>query len=96
MIDRKTLERVAALARIELDPGQVEGLLRDLDRILGYVDQLGRLDVDSVPPLTHAAGGHDVYRKDEPGPSLPRKNALQNAPDRDEGFYRVPRVIEGE
>ena len=94
MIDRETVERVAHLARIALDEERVPELVRELGGILDHVERLDALDLVDVPPLTHASGGHDVYRDDAPAPSLSPDDALANAPDRQDAFYRVPRVIE--
>ncbi len=94
MIDPEIVRKVARLARIEMPPERLDGLVRDLDRILSYVEKLGELDLSGVPPLSHGTGGQEVYREDVARDSLPRSEALANAPDSEDGFYRVPRVIE--
>ena len=94
LIERSTVEKVAILARIAIPASRLDGLVEELRSIVEYVDQLAELDVADVAPLTHAVGGSNVYRDDEPGASLAAEEALANAPDREDGFYRVRRVIE--
>ena len=94
MIDRETVERVAWLARVELSPDRVPGLVSELDSILRHVEMLAELDLTGVPPLSHGAVTQDVFRPDQPGDSASVQEALANAPDHEDGFFRVPRVIE--
>jgi aspartyl-tRNA(Asn)/glutamyl-tRNA(Gln) amidotransferase subunit C len=95
MIERRTVEHVAILARVAIPDGRIEDLVAELDEILGCVAQLEELDVSGIPPLTHAEADTNVYREDTPLPCLPRDQALGNAPDTRDGFFRVPRVVEG-
>jgi aspartyl-tRNA(Asn)/glutamyl-tRNA(Gln) amidotransferase subunit C len=67
-----------------------------LDRILGYIDKLGRLDTAGVEPTSHAVPVVNVMREDLARPSLPAEEMLANAPDRAGAFFRVPRIIEDE
>ena len=90
---------VAHLARLELTDAELETMTRQLGAIVGYVDQLRQADTDGVEPLAHALDVHNVFRDDEPAPSLPVDEALANAPDRRtdaEGrqYYGVPAVLE--
>lgn len=94
MIEREAVEKVLHLARLDLSPEQTERLWHELESILAFVEKLEELDVSNVPPLTHASGDSDVYRDDVPTSPLARDAALANAPDRSNGFFRVPRVIE--
>ena len=77
---------VAHLARLELTEAELAAMTRQLGSILDYVDQLQQLNTDGVEPLAHALAVHNVFRDDEPAPSLPVAEALANAPDR-----RTPR-----
>jgi aspartyl-tRNA(Asn)/glutamyl-tRNA(Gln) amidotransferase subunit C len=91
------IDRVAALARLTLAPGQRERLAADLERILDYVDQLTAVPTDGVSATAHV---HDVpraRRADDVRPSLSVEEALANAPDADvrAGVFRVPRVVGG-
>ena len=93
-IDEKTVRKVARLARIELTDEEIKTYGAQLASILGYVEQLNRLDLDGVEPLAHAGDFDTPLRDDAPAPSLPREAALQNAPSSDPASFIVPRVIE--
>ena len=93
-IETREVERVARLARLELSAEETQRMREQLDRILGYIDKLRRLDTEGVPPTSHAVPMVNVMREDEPRPCLPSQEMLANAPDRSGDFFRVPRIIE--
>ena len=92
------VREVAALARLELSAAELAAMAPQLSAILDYVRQLQQVNTDGVEPLAHALDVHNVFRDDEPEPSLPVAEALANAPDRRrarcEQFYGVPAVLE--
>jgi aspartyl-tRNA(Asn)/glutamyl-tRNA(Gln) amidotransferase subunit C len=85
---------VAHLARLELSDAEVETMARQLSAIIDYVNQLQQVNTDGVEPLAHPLPIHNVFRDDEPTPSLSVDAALANAPDRRGDFYGVPAVLE--
>jgi aspartyl-tRNA(Asn)/glutamyl-tRNA(Gln) amidotransferase subunit C len=90
---------VAHLARLELTDAELETMTRQLGAIVAYVDQLKQVDTEGVEPLAHALDVSNVFRDDEPRPSLPPAEALANAPDRrtdakGDLFYGVPAVLD--
>ena len=96
-ITEQHVAHVAALASLELTSAERERMLRDLNQILGYIDQLNELDASGVPPMAQAGQLQpkpDVLRDDEVRPSLPREQALRNAPQTDGTYFQVPKVIE--
>jgi aspartyl-tRNA(Asn)/glutamyl-tRNA(Gln) amidotransferase subunit C len=93
-ITRKEVEYVAHLARIELGPGQAEEFTGQLGEILGYFEKLEQLDTSQVRPTRHAIDVTNAFREDEVRPSYDADEALQNAPERSEGFFKVPKIIE--
>jgi aspartyl-tRNA(Asn)/glutamyl-tRNA(Gln) amidotransferase subunit C len=93
-LERKDVEHVARLARLELSEQELELYTRQLGDILGYVEQLREVDVEGVEPLAHGAHGENVFRADEARDSLEREKALGAAPDTDGWHFRVPRVID--
>jgi aspartyl-tRNA(Asn)/glutamyl-tRNA(Gln) amidotransferase subunit C len=93
-LDRKDVEHVAKLARLELSEEELELYTRQLGDILKYVEQLNEVDVKGVEPLAHGAHGQDVFRVDGVKPSLAREKALDGAPDSDGQHFRVPKVID--
>ncbi len=93
-IERKTVEKVAKLARLELTSEELDRYGAQLSAILDYIAKLEKLDVASLEPLAHAVDTSNVFRADEAKPSLPREGALQNAPEKTDDFFIVPKIIE--
>ncbi|MEM7312416.1 MAG: Asp-tRNA(Asn)/Glu-tRNA(Gln) amidotransferase subunit GatC [Planctomycetota bacterium] len=93
MLDRATVEKVSLLARLELSESELDTMTEQLGKIVGYIDQLSELDTDNVEPMAHAVELANVFRDDEVQPSLPRDEAIANAPKRDDECYRVPAVL---
>jgi aspartyl-tRNA(Asn)/glutamyl-tRNA(Gln) amidotransferase subunit C len=91
------VERIAALAHLDLTPEEKVVFTRQLADILAYAQQLQALDTSGVPATAHVHAHQRHERDDDPRPSLPRDEALGNAPDAnaDAGLFRVPRVIGG-
>jgi aspartyl-tRNA(Asn)/glutamyl-tRNA(Gln) amidotransferase subunit C len=85
---------VAHLARLELSDDELETMTRQLSRILDYVDQLQQVNTEGVEPLAHPLPIHNIFRDDDPRPSLPVAEALANAPERHGDFYSVPAVLD--
>lgn len=93
-IDRTTVEYVAALARLRLEPEEEERTIRELSEILAYVEQLQALDVSGIEPTSQVGTGAPApLRPDEARPCDIREEALEQAPDRDGDFFRVPQVV---
>jgi len=91
--------RVAELARLELKPEETPGMRDDLNAILDYVAELNELDTTGVTPLAQVselldAGGRGALRDDVVQPSLDRAEVMSQAPETDEVFFKVPKVIE--
>lgn len=84
---------VAKLARLEIDPGSVEKLAQQVATILDYVDTLGQVDTEGVPPTAHAIDLTNAFREDEPHDHLVPDEALANAPVRENSSFVVPKVI---
>ena len=93
-ITRKEVEHVARLARLELTEEEKERMTAQLDSILAYIDKLNELETSTVEPTTTVIPMVSVMREDETRPSLDQDEALANAPDRADVYFRVPRIIE--
>jgi aspartyl-tRNA(Asn)/glutamyl-tRNA(Gln) amidotransferase subunit C len=93
-IDRKTVEKVAKLARLQLSGEELDRYGAQLGAILDYIAKLEKIDVGGLEPLAHAVDTSNVFRADEPRPSLSRDAALQNAPEKTGDFFIVPKIIE--
>lgn len=92
-ISRTEVEKVALLARLQLTDKELDTMTEQLGQIVGYVDQLSEVDTDGVEPMAHAVEVCNVFATDEVAPSLPREQALANAPHRNERGYLVPAVL---
>ena len=88
------VDRVARLARLALTEDERETMTSQLDAILGYIDKLNLLDTTGIEPTTTVIPMVSVMRDDIVRPSLSQEDALANAPDREDVFFRVPRIIE--
>lgn len=93
-ITKAEVDAVALLARLELTEEETKTFTGQMDAILAYVEKLNELNTDGIVPTSHAVPVENAFRDDAVRPSLGVENALANAPDRVEGFFRVPKVIE--
>ncbi|HXF59615.1 MAG TPA: Asp-tRNA(Asn)/Glu-tRNA(Gln) amidotransferase subunit GatC [Candidatus Saccharimonadales bacterium] len=93
-IDAKVVHDVARLSRLEVDPAEAPRFVKELQSILAYVEQLQSLDVSGIEPTSQVgAGVKTALREDVVVPSEVREEALEQAPDRDGDYFRVPRVV---
>jgi aspartyl-tRNA(Asn)/glutamyl-tRNA(Gln) amidotransferase subunit C len=90
VIDRDQVLHVARLARLELSEDELEKMAAELSGILDHVDRISALDLEGVEPTSHVIALENVWRADEPDPSLPRDRALESAPDPSDGAFRAP------
>jgi aspartyl-tRNA(Asn)/glutamyl-tRNA(Gln) amidotransferase subunit C len=109
-VTEKDVAYVAELANLELTADERAGMLRDLNSILEYIDRLNELDTANVPPMAQVSDRYGVDESKQGSErfayanredileglrkSLPHDEALANAPDADEHFFQVPKVIE--
>ena len=93
-LDHATVRRIAKLARIEIGEGEIPRLMGELNGILGWIDQLNEVNVDGVQPLTGGAQMAMRLRDDVVTDGGRRDAVLANAPDRESGFFAVPKVVE--
>ncbi len=93
-IDEGVVKHVAHLARIELQPGELEKLSRQLQSIVDFIDKLKKLNIEGVEPTSHILPISNVLRPDETRESLSTDMALMNAPCRKGNFFSVPKAIE--
>jgi aspartyl-tRNA(Asn)/glutamyl-tRNA(Gln) amidotransferase subunit C len=90
------VRHVAKLSRLSLDDARLAKFAAQLESILGYVAKIAEVDVTGVEPMAHALPIHNVFREDVVEPSLPLEKVLENAPDTDGPFFKVPKVIGGD
>lgn len=98
-VDRKTVAKIASLARIRMDEGDLDRMVPEFNAILGFVEQLGEVDVTGVEPMTAVIPQalrlrEDVIDADPLTGGGVRDAVLANAPAAEHGFFGVPKVIE--
>lgn len=93
-IDIQTVKKVASLSRIRMTDTEAEALVPELNNILGWIEQLGEVDVTGVEPMTAVIPNHLRLRDDVVTDGNVRDKVLANAPQAEHGFFAVPKVIE--
>jgi len=92
-ISRDEVAHLARLARLALDPGEIDRFGSQLEVIISAVSRIGDLDTADVPPMSHALPLTNVTRVDEVRPGLTQEQALSGAPAAEDGRFRVPRIL---
>ncbi len=92
-ISKEQVEHVAMLARLELTEEEKQTYTEQLNSILEYAAILDKLDTQDVPPTAHPLPLHNVFRDDVVKPSISQEEALTNAPDAEDGFFKVPKIV---
>lgn len=92
-LSRQEVAKVASLARLALSEEELGRMTGELSKIVGLVSQLAELDTSAVEPLAHPLDSQNVFREDEPKPSLSTAAALQSAPRHDGECFLVPAVL---
>jgi len=92
-ISKQEVEHVAMLARLELTEEEKQTYTEQLNSILDYAAMLDRLDTRDVQPTAHPLPLQNVFREDVVRPSILQEDALANAPDQEDGFFKVPKIV---
>jgi aspartyl-tRNA(Asn)/glutamyl-tRNA(Gln) amidotransferase subunit C len=95
-ITREDVLHVAQLARLELSEEEAERFTGQLASVLTHAAAIQALDTEGVPPSAHPLPISNVFRDDEPRPSLARSEVLAEAPEAEGGYFRVPRILNEE
>ncbi len=85
---------VASLSRLKISDEESVDVIAQLDKFLTYVENLQSVDTSKIEPTTYALPMQNIFREDKVKPSLNRELALSNAPMQDDGYFKVPRVLE--
>jgi aspartyl-tRNA(Asn)/glutamyl-tRNA(Gln) amidotransferase subunit C len=88
------VRHIARLARLGIEDVEVERFAGQLSEILDYFEQLRQVDTEGVPPTAHTLPLHNVFRDDEPAPSMPPEETLANAPQREDDLFKVRAVLD--
>jgi len=92
MITIKDVEHVAKLARLELTEDEKEKFTKQLGDVLKYVEQMNEVDTTGVVPMAHAFDVVNVMREDEVVYEQTKEELMKNAPDKENGFFKVPKI----
>jgi aspartyl-tRNA(Asn)/glutamyl-tRNA(Gln) amidotransferase subunit C len=93
-VSTETIEKIAHLSRLDLTEQEKKAMTNDLTNIVTWMEQLNEIDTTGVEPLTHMTDEINAFRDDEAKNTLSRAEALLNAPQKDETYFNVPKVIE--
>ena len=93
-VDHATVKKIASLARLAISDAEADALVPELNNILGFVEQLGEVDVTGVEPITAVIPNKLRLREDIVTDGNVREKVLANAPQAEHGFFAVPKVIE--
>lgn len=93
-ISQEEIKNIALLSRLEVKEEHMAHVEKELSDILTYVAELNALELDGVEPMAHAVPLQNVFRVDETKPSLNHDLALSNAPEAEDGYFKVPRVVQ--
>ena len=92
MITLQDVEHVAKLARLELTEEEKIKFTTQLGDVLKYVDQMNEVDTSNVKPMTQVIDFVNVMREDEPCQEISKEALMSNAPDEENGFFKVPKI----
>lgn len=93
-VTAETVKKIARLSRLHVEEDRLAPLADELNGILGWIEQLGEVDVEGVEPMTSAVDMEAPLRTDKISDGGKREAVLANAPKSDAGFYVVPRSVE--
>ena len=92
-IDESTVDKLANLAKLEFDAEAKKEIIKDLSRVLNFVEKLNELDTENVEPLVYMTDEKNILRKDEVVQEISQQDALRNAPQKDSDYIIVPKVL---
>lgn len=94
-ISHEEIQKIALLSRLSIKEDQMDAVGTQLNDILSYMDLISHVDVDGVQPTAHAVSMQNVMRDDVVRQSFTNEQALANAPEPENGYFKVPKVIQG-
>lgn len=93
-ITREQVEHVANLARLNLTEEEKEQMITDMGVIIEFANRINEMNIDDINPTAHVIPINNVFREDNVNPSFSRDELLSNAPNKENGCYSVPRIVE--
>ena len=92
-VDKNEILKIASLAKLKFNDDEIEKFTYQFNEILNYINKLNEINTDNVEPLSHPLEINSVMRDDELKISISTDKALMNSPDKDDKFFKVPKVI---
>ena len=92
-ISTDEVRKVALLSRLSFEAEELEEMKSSMNSILTYMDELGQYDTSETEPTVHAVEQYNVMREDEAHVSFTNEEALLNAPEKEDGYFKVPKII---
>ena len=92
-IDKKLVDKVARLAKLEFDEAAKEKMVSDMNKMISFIDKLEEIDTQSIEPLVYLSEERNVLRVDDVGEHSSKDDALKNAPEKDSDYFKVPKVL---
>lgn len=92
-LDKETIKKIATLARLEIKESETDGLLKDMNNIIHFMEKLNEVDTTGVEPLVYMSDAKNITREDIMQTDINRTQAVQNAPDTDGQYFKVAKVI---
>jgi aspartyl-tRNA(Asn)/glutamyl-tRNA(Gln) amidotransferase subunit C len=92
-VTKDEVKYIASLSRLEFNDSELEDFTNEFNQILNYIDKLNELDTENIEPLSHPIERKNVFREDKLVESINRDDALKNAPDKTDEYFKVPKVI---
>ena len=93
-IDIKTIEKLASLSKLKFTKEELDLILKDMSKMVDFINQLDEIDTEGVEPLIHVNEGFNSWREDKIGEMLDQKEALSNSPIKDSTYFKLPKVLD--
>lgn len=93
-VSKEDVKHIADLAKLKIEDSELDEYLDHLNKIIEYVDKLNELDTNNIEPLINPVEGSNVFRGDIVKSSVSTEEALKNSPQKDDKYFKVPRVID--
>ena len=92
-LDKNTVKRIADLSKLEFTSDETTAILKDMNQMLEFIDQLKELDTTNIDPLIHMTEDENILREDDAIAGASQQEALKNAPSKDSTYFKIPKVI---
>ena len=92
-LDKNMVKRIADLSKLEFTSDETTAILKDMNQMLEFIDQLKELDTTNIDPLIHMTEDENILREDDAITGASQQEALKNAPSKDSTYFKIPKVL---